>query len=184
MKPDAKEVRLLDKMCAHIRRLAERNGVSVGKLRLDRYEFEVSDEEVKDGICLYYCEVPASIQASKHIWYTMGLSPISLETPNWKERLPGYLKLLMGGPDWYKEEHHLRTIGQAKPSGFFGARMAKKGEPYAVFFKLPKNARVFSCSPQPIECYAEEHRLNLLFLLATESPEPQPRSLDISYDIV
>ena len=179
-----KEVRLLGETVTRIRQLAERNGVLLEQLRLDRYEFEVSEGKVKDGICLYYSEVPESIKAGKDTWYTKDLLPISLEIPNWQKSLPGYFKLLMGGPDWYAEQHHLRTIGQAEPSGFFGARIAQKGKPYAIFFKLPQNTRVYGCSPQPIECYAEDNRLHLLFLLTTESPEYQPRSLDLSYDIL
>jgi hypothetical protein len=182
MKPFEKDVKILDQLVAHIHLLTERNGILTEKLNLDYYEFEVSKGKVQ-GICLYYSNSPIRIQHSKNVWYTRGLSPISLQTPRWQQTLPGYLKLLMGNSDWYKDQHHLRMIGQAKPVGFYGARMACHGEPYAVFFKMPRNTRLYRCSPQPMECYADDSRLNLLFVLTTMSPDYQPRSLDLSYDI-
>jgi len=184
MRPSEKDVKVLDKMVDHIRLLAERNGILTEKLNLDYYEFEVSRGKVQGGVCLYYSDSPVQIQHGENVWYTRSLSPISLETPTWQETLPGYLKLLMDGSDWYRDQHHLRMIGQAKPSGFYGARMACEGEPYALFFKMPRNTRLHKCSPQPMECYAEDDRLHLLFLLTALSPDHQPRSLDLSYDIL
>lgn len=183
MKPSEKDVEILDQMIDHIHLLTERNGILTKKLDLDYYEFEVSRGKVQNGICLYYSQSPSRIQHSENIWFTSGLSPISLQTSTWQEALPGYLRLLMGDSDWYKDQHHLRMIGQAKPSGFYGARMACHGRPYAVFLKMPQSTRLYKCSPQPVESYAVDNRLNLLFVLSTLSPSRQPRSLDLAYDV-
>jgi len=183
MKPNSTDIDLVDKIVTRTRLLCNHNHVPFKKLNLDYYEFEVVKKKVSNGICLYYTENAPGVQASKDIWYSKTLFPISSKVQNWQQGLPGYLKLLMGGNDWYKEEHHLRMIGQAKPSGFFGARLVQKDMPYALFFKFPRKTRVFNSSPHPIECFAEDDRLNLLLLLVAQSPEPQPRNLDICYDI-
>lgn len=182
MRPTRAEIRILDCMASRIRNLAKCNCIPVEKLRLDYYEFEVYAGKVRNGLCLYYCEEPSDIQDGDE-WYSNNLSPISLKIPNWHTALPAYHKLLMGGPDWYKDEHHLRVIGQSKPSGFYGARNARKGHPYAIFWKMPKRIRLYNCSPQPMECYVEGCRLNLLFILNTESENDVRVPLDISYDI-
>ncbi len=184
MKPSHEDVKTLNQTVARIRLLAERYGILTEKLNLDYYDFEVSKGRVQNGVCLYYTEVSNHIQNSEDVWYTRKLLPISLQASTVQKSLPAYLKLFMGDfDDWYRDQHHLRMIGQARPSGFYGARLACNGKPYAIFFKMPQNTQLHKCSPQPIECHAQDNRLNLLFLLSTVSPDYQPRSLDLSYVI-
>jgi hypothetical protein len=184
MELESADVELINQIVARVHLLCKRNYIPVRKLNLDCYEFEVSEKRVHDGIGLYYTENTKRVQANSNVWYSKDLSPILTSMQNWQQKLPGYLKLQMGGKDWYREEHHLRTIGQAEPSGFFGARLVQRRIPYALFFKLPRETVVFNCNSQPIEFYAEDDRINVLFLLATQSPEPQPRNLDVSYDFL
>ncbi|GEM_PF-1885051 len=179
MKPLIREVELLDELALKIKSLARKLNIPCIKLNIDYYSFNVKHGRVRNGICLYYTESTDRIMKSQYVWYTKDLEPIN----RFKPTVPGYLKLRMGGRGWYKSEHHLRTIGLAEPSGFFGARPARRGEPYAIFFRLPRGTIVYSFNPKPIEIYAEKDRLNLLFLLHTESPEYQPRSLDLKYEI-
>jgi len=49
--------------------------------------------------------------------------------------------------------------------------------------QLPKGTVIYSITPQPLEIYADDNRLNILILLHTKSPEYQPRSIDIYYEI-
>jgi hypothetical protein len=183
MKPTKTDVELVDRIVSGARLHCKNHRIQSRRLNLDCYEFEVSKKRVKDGIALYYTEGPTRVQADADVWYSNDPLPISTKRQGWQQQLPAYLKLLMGQKDWYKEKHHLRMIGEARPNGFFGARLVREDVPYALFFRLPRGTRIFDCNPQPIEFSAQDDRLNMLFILVSQSPEPQPRNLDISYEI-
>ncbi len=122
MKPSIREIKFLNELALKIKSLANKLNIPCTKLNIDYYSFEVKHKRVKNGICLYYTESTNRIVKSKYTWYTKDLKPISQIKPI----TPAYLKLRMGGKNWYKNTHHLRTIGLAEPSGFFGARLARK----------------------------------------------------------
>jgi len=84
--------------------LAESLGIPCQSLNLDYYSFEVKGGRVRNGICLYYTESKNRVKASKHVWYTENLNPINPTKPT----TPAYLKLRMGGRNWYKKSptHH------------------------------------------------------------------------------
>jgi len=181
MKPSAAEIRYVLDIVGRFKVLAEKDGLFVQRVRADCYEFEVREGKVQKGIYLYYLENPAALQGET--CYDEHQKVISLTNQSQAGSIRAFLKLEMGGPDWYKDQHHLRVIGQAEPSGFYGARQAKRGEPYVVFWKLPKRARLHKCIPPFRECFVKDSRLNLLFILSSESQEWESIAHELSYEI-
>lgn len=94
---------------------------------------------------------------------------VTLDEPIYKgERLNIYSKAHMGGKIWLETPHHQRWLKRDEPIFFDGARGVWKPRFFhATLWKMPKGCILYETFPQPWEVYAENDRLNILFVFHT-----------------
>lgn len=81
-------------------------------------------------------------------------------------RIEIYTKAHMGGRIWMEAPHHRRHLKKGEPVVFDGMRSVSKMKyVHATLWKMPTGCRLFEAFPQPWEIYAEDDRLNILFVL-------------------
>ena len=84
------------------------------------------------------------------------------------EKLEIVIKAHMGGKVWLETPHHRQLILRGRPTEFVGRRSVNKHRYFhATLWKMPKGTILLKTYPSPQRIYAEDSRLNILFIFYT-----------------
>lgn len=85
------------------------------------------------------------------------------------ERLEIIAKAHTGGRIWLEAPHHRRLIVKGKPTELISRRSVDKPRYFhATLRRMPRGTILLDVYPQPWRIYAENDRLNILFVFYTQ----------------
>jgi len=97
------------------------------------------------------------------------------------QKLKILAKAVMGDELWYKKAHHRTLVKQGEPTGFQSKVAARKGFAQTFLWQLPKGCRVLGLAPAPVEIWAEDDRLNVLFIFWSSKEAGELYDLKLEY---